>query len=229
MKSVVLPMLLVSTVVSFACGSHSPQASQRDAGGGSLDSNEGYAETSMPVVDAKRTTGVTDLGFEAPGRVTLPDASNDKQAQPKDAASPYCRSGIANPAPMVAAVISASPAPTPAGGALVAGTYYLTSWTYYGANESCKLYSYGWTMVVTPSAGSTGYLQETLHIDFGYMTSDEMHASTYVVSDTSLDMSPCQGDFGYDLRSYTATANEIVVFPIRYENCGTTVQVFTKQ
>jgi hypothetical protein len=132
---------------------------------------------------------------------------------------------------MTTAVLSADPEPTPAGGKLVAGTYYLTSWIYYGGLASCKLYSYATTMVITPTSDSTGFLQETWEIKIGTGgPSTERYASTYkIANDARIYLSNCGSSTASESRGYTATANEILFFPLRYENCGTTVRVFTRQ
>jgi len=227
-KNVASPIVLVGILSSLACKGASSQAPCQDAHSAEGGEDSGYVETSMPATDATRDLGAFELGPEVLPDDARPDVLTD-QMQPRDTESPYCKT-IENPAPMVTAVLSADPAPTPAGGTMVAGTYYLTSWTYYGGLASCKLYSYALTMAITPSSDSDGYLQETWGIKIASGgASTERYASTYKISDTRVYLSNCGSSTASESRGYTATTNEIVFFPLRYENCGTTVQVFTRQ
>jgi len=228
MKSAALPAVLLGILGSLACKGTTPQEPRPDADHARGGDDGGDVATSFPAADAIRDLATLEPGPEALPEEVRPDIFVD--LQPRDIDSPYCRT-IDNPAPMVTAVLSADPEPTPAGGTLVAGTYYLTSWIYYGGLASCKLYSYATTMVITPSSDSTGFLQETWGIKFGTGgPSTERYASTYkIASDTRIYLSNCGSSTASEGRGYTATANEILFFPLRYENCGTTVRVFTRQ
>ena len=228
-KNVALPVVLVGILGSLACKETASQAPRPDADDAEGGEDSGNVETSLPAADASRDFATLELAPEAPPEDVRPDVFAD-QMQPRDTDSPYCKT-IDNPAPMVAAVLNADPTPTPAGGTMVAGMYYLTSWIYYGGLASCKLYSYALTMVITPSSDSTGYLQETWGIKIANGgASTERYASTHkIVSDTQVYLSNCGSSTASESRGYTATANEILFFPLRYENCGTTVMVFTRQ
>ena len=134
---------------------------------------------------------------------------------------------FANPAPLIQSALSSAPAPTPMGGDIQSGTYYLTSLTYHQTTGACTLYSYRGTLFVDRTSSTEGTSREAFDVVdptssarrwFGYTTSGTLQR---------LWTSPCLTNS--ISRMYTATATTLAFIYVPGSSCGYSVETYTKQ
>jgi hypothetical protein len=179
---------------------------------------------------AKRDGGlVEDAGDPADGTLV---------PTPDDGASGGGCSAIANSAPTLSPLTSTEVAPSPTGGTLASGTYYLTSLTFYTGGAACTPPALQTSAVVVIEAASatTGTIREDTNQTTSISTiRDAVSSWTYFANGTSLAVTAdCVSALSSFTRNalnpvgYTASATEIRTFG-PYASCGTSVSVFARK
>jgi hypothetical protein len=145
---------------------------------------------------------------------------------------------FANSAPTVSPLTSSQTAPSPTGGTLTSGTYYLTSLTFYTGGTACTPPSLQTSaaIVIEADSATTGRVREdTNQITSVSTIQDAVSSWTYVASGTGLAMTPdCVGSISSFTRNasnpvaYAASATDISTFGA-HASCGTSVSVFTRK
>jgi hypothetical protein len=131
--------------------------------------------------------------------------------------------------------------PSPAGGTVQSGTYYLAQETFYGASAECQSLgaSYqdlaiGLVEVVRfiPQTSTSGALEIALEVTAsGVEPTRATGAGTYSTSGSSMTVSgTCGGvnDGSSEASDYTAAGEELVLFSNTNASCDVTVAVFRK-
>jgi hypothetical protein len=154
-------------------------------------------------------------------------------------------------------VVAGAPPPTPpAGGAIVSGTYVLSSATYYDAGTGCPLPNQmpletGAKYMISASSAGTGTLEELFGGSNGDASITEIFRAnfSYTITGTSITTQEVcvlgqgvipvpDGGGPTQTGSYTATATELTLYTVDYNGngtdaaagiCGTTVYVLTKE
>lgn len=137
-----------------------------------------------------------------------------------------CNTAVAD-GPCVMAQVSAGAAPTPAGGTIGAGTYRLTSETFYGATDAGNQQEDRRETFVISSVTVAGF---TLDQNRTSGTRVDRAHGTVVVTGTTVTFTPTcpppgTGDNGGSAQ-FTATATTFSL--IQSKNGGTEVSVYTK-
>ncbi len=124
------------------------------------------------------------------------------------------------------------PAPTPMGGAIAGGTYYLTRMMYHGGTPitgpGC-LYTYSYVLDITATSDTEGTIAETM----SSVGSNFPVTWTYLASGTKVEGPRLCGLTGPRGETYSATPNEILWFRMSADTgCYKDVMIvftFTKQ
>jgi hypothetical protein len=135
---------------------------------------------------------------------------------------------IDNPAPMIQSALSSDPAPTPAGGDIQSGTYYLTSYTNHQPTGACQLLSFQGTLFVNRTSSTEGTSREVFHVADPDNTYRDSYK--YTTTDTLQRLDPLFPCLSNSIsRSYTATATTLTFHYVPGGACGRTVRIYTKQ
>jgi hypothetical protein len=147
-------------------------------------------------------------------------------------------STIANSALLLSPATSTDLAPSPTGGTLTSGTYYLTSLTFYTGGTVCTPPSLQTSAVVVIEAASatTGTIREDTNQTTSISTiRDAVSSWTYVANGTGVSVTPdCVSALSSFTRNaaspigYTASRTEIRTFGT-LASCGTSVSLFTRK
>jgi hypothetical protein len=211
-RGLILSLSIAGVVGIIGCGS--------SGGGGPGGSGGSGGNATGGTTGSGGTSGGGTSGGGAGGMLAA--CGTDTSASSGDT----CNTVVAD-GPCVTVQVSAAAAPTPAGGTIVAGTYRLTSETFYGAAGGNQQDDRRETYVVS---GVTA-LGFTLDQSRTSGTHVERSRGTVVVSGTTVTLTPTcppPGDGGNNGGSaqFTATANTFSL--IQAKNGGTDVSVYTK-
>lgn len=145
---------------------------------------------------------------------------------------------VVNDLPLLTPVILSGSPPDPAGGTLVAGTYVLSSLTYYLNGATCTPPSLKTSdiFIVHPSSASEGAIEEdTNQTSTGVNIKDSRTTFTYKAADNGLMLDfDCVSALTAFSRNaavpvgYSATAAEIRTFGPK-SSCGVSVSVFSRR
>ena len=135
---------------------------------------------------------------------------------------------FANPAPLIQSALSSAPAPTPMGGDIQSGTYYLTSSTYHQTTGACQLHSFRGTLFVDRTSSTEGTSRESF--DVADPANNYRSRFRYTTSGTLQRLNPMAPCLPNSIsRSYTATATTLAFIYVPGSSCGYSVETYTKQ
>lgn len=145
---------------------------------------------------------------------------------------------VVNDLPLLTPVILSGAPPDPAGGTLVAGTYVLSSLTYYLNGATCTPPSLKTSdiFIVYPSSATEGAIEEdTNQTSTGVNIKDSRSTFSYKAADNGLmlDFDCVSALNGFSRNAavpvgYSATATEIRTFGPQ-SSCGVSVSVFSRR
>jgi hypothetical protein len=182
------------------------------------------ADSATPPADATADTGSSTP--DAAGEGGGPDTGSDAQ---------ICNA-VDNVAPAITSTASdAGVLPASTGMTIAGGTYFLTSATSYGGPAgACGGISVRGTTIVTATNATSGVLDGVITYSLSVLQQTTTVHALYTTSGSSLSLTATcpTNDAGPEITMYSATANTITVVqpaPPQVAQCGTIVEVFTKQ
>jgi len=218
--------------ISADAGSGGKEAGSGGGGaantGGSEAGTGGAANTggSEAGTGGAANTGGSEAGTG--GADAAPDAAGDVAADASDAGS--CNA-VVNAAPVVTATTGVGAAPTPAGGTLVVGTYYLTALTRYVTDGGTPPSESGSeTMAFSFSSGTT-YLANFASQQAG--GTEDHTTRTFVAAGTTLTGGQsCPSSSPSDVLGYTSAApdgGKTTLLVFRNDSDYLEVRTYTEQ
>jgi hypothetical protein len=173
------------------------------------DGSPAEAGLDAGLADAHADGAATDAGL---------DAAVEAEA------GPACV--LNNAAPTVTVTVSdAAALPVQTGGTLVGGTYFLTSFTYFGGSSACAGSSIKWTLVASATNATTGNLAEVTETPVAAASVPTCVNQPYATSGVHL----LADDGGLSPTTYTASGTQLTLATADNGPCGSVVTVFTKQ
>jgi hypothetical protein len=210
------------TSIDSGADGTTPVEASVDANGAVAESGTNDTGADGNVADTGTDGSLGEAGLDA----GLTDANTDGATTDAGLeAGPACT--VNNTAPTITETVSdAAAAPVQTGGSLVNGTYFLTSYTYFGGSPGCAGTSIKWTLVVTATNATSGNLGETIESPVAAGSSQNCaNQVPYATGGANL-LAP---DGGPSATTYTATGTQLTLVTVDNGTCGTAVTVFTKQ
>jgi hypothetical protein len=184
------------------------------------DANAADTGTDGNIADTGADGSLTEAGLDG----GLADAHADGAAT--DAAveaGPSC--SVNNTALAITETVSdAAAVPVQTGGSLISGTYFLTSYTYFGGNQGCGGSTIKWTLVVSATNATTGNLAEVIASPAS-STPSCANQVPYATSGAHL----LADDGGASATTFTVNGSTLTLATVDSGACGSAVTVFTKQ
>jgi hypothetical protein len=217
LRGIVLSLSVAGVVGVIGCGGSGAGSTGGSSGGGG---NASAGTTGSAGTSGGGTSGGGTSGGGSGGMLAA--CGTDTSASSGDT----CNSAVAD-GPCVTVQVSGAAAPTPAGGTITAGTYRLTSATFYGTGGGNQQGDRRQTFVVSAVTALAFTLDQ---IQTSGTRVDRAHGPV-VVSGTTVTFTPTcppAGDGGDNGGSaqFTATASTFSLFESK--NGGTQVSVYTK-
>jgi hypothetical protein len=196
------------------------------------------ATTSTPDARADSATLPADATVDTGS--STPDAAGEgggADGAPADSGSDaqICNA-VANVAPAITSTASdAGMLPASTGMTIAGGMYFLTSATSYGGPAgACGGISIRGTTIVTATNATSGMLDGVITYSLSVLQQTTTVHALYTTNGTSLSLTATcpMNDAGPEITMYSATVNTITVVqpaPPQVAQCGTIVEVFTKQ
>lgn len=188
-----------------------------------VDGNVADTGTDGNVADTGADGSLAEAGLDA----GLTDAHADgaaTDAAVEAEAGPACV--LNNAAPTVTVAVSdAAALPVQTGGTLMSGTYFLTSFTYFGGSAACAGSSIKWTLVASATNATTGNLAEVTETPVAAASVPSCVNQPYATSGVHL----LADDGGLSPTTYTASGTQLTLATADNGTCGSVVTVFTKQ
>jgi hypothetical protein len=140
---------------------------------------------------------------------------------------------IMNQAPrVVETFFDASTPPPSTGGTIESGTYFLTSVSIYGGPPLCATLIVSHEVIVTAQTGTSGTSQGNVIFSVGadqFGWGAATISGTYTTSGSTVTFTSACKDGGVTQSSYTATSTTLTLVGSLVSQCGSAVEVLTKQ